>query len=111
VSLLNVALNLVLPAHPAWAMWPVAVFAFGWSLMVPVVTIMVLDLVPQRRGLASSMQACVGSLANGLVAGVVAPLVMHSALGLAVASTLMLGIGAVAWLWVKRRVAGLGLAV
>jgi len=111
VSLLNVALNLVLPAHPAWAMWPVAFYAFGWSLMVPVVTIMVLDLVPQRRGLASSMQACVGSLANGLVAGVIAPLVMHSAIGLAVASTLMLSIGAVAWLWVKRRVAGLALGV
>jgi len=71
----------------------------------------VLDLVPQRRGLASSMQACVGSLANGLVAGVIAPLVMHSAIGLAVASALMLSIGAVAWLWVKRRVAGLALAV
>jgi DHA1 family bicyclomycin/chloramphenicol resistance-like MFS transporter len=31
---------------------------------VPVVTIMVLDLVPERRGLASSLQAVVASVAN-----------------------------------------------
>ncbi len=39
--------------------------AFGWALMVPVVTLMVLDLAPDRRGMASSLQACIGSLANG----------------------------------------------
>ena len=58
---------------------PIALYAFGWAMMVPVVTLMVLDLVPERRGMASSLQAFVGSTANGLVAGVVAPLVMHSA--------------------------------
>ncbi len=107
VSLLNVALNLFLPPHAAWALIPIAVFAFGWSLMVPVVTLMVLDLAPERRGMASSVQASVGSLANALVAGVIAPLVMHSTLALALAltSTAMLGIGIVAWLWVKPRLA------
>ncbi|HET7864747.1 MAG TPA: hypothetical protein VFL86_10120 [Burkholderiaceae bacterium] len=43
-------LNLVLAAHPAGAMWPVALYACGWSLMVPVVAIMVADLRPQGRG-------------------------------------------------------------
>ncbi|WP_425257741.1 multidrug effflux MFS transporter [Rubrivivax sp. RP6-9] len=105
VSLLNVALNLFLPPHAGWALIPIAVFAFGWSLMVPVVTLMVLDLAPERRGMASSVQASVGSLANALVAGVIAPLVMHSTLALALASTAMLGIGVVAWLWVKPRLA------
>lgn len=41
----------------------------------------------------------------------IAPLVMHSAIGLAVASNLMLGIGAVARWWARRRVADFGLAV
>ena len=62
-------------------------------MMVPVVTLMVLDLVPERRGMASSLQAFVGSTANGLVAGVVAPLVMHSALALAATSLAMMSIG------------------
>lgn len=105
VSLGNVALNLLFPAQAWWAMLPIALFAFGWALMVPVVTLMVLDLAPDRRGMASSLQACVGSVANGFVAGAIAPLVMHSAVGLAVASLLMMGIGLVAWIWVKPHVA------
>jgi len=72
--------------------------------MVPVVTLMVLDLVPERRGMASSFQACIGSLANGLVAGVIAPFVMHSPVWLATASLLMMGVGLLAWIWVKPRV-------
>ena len=35
------------------------------------------------------------------VAGVVAPLVMHSTLALALTSLAMLGVGVVAWVWVK----------
>ncbi len=103
VSLLNLALNLAFEPHPAWALLPVAVFAFGWALMVPVVTLMVLDLAPDRRGMASSLQACVGSAANGVVAGVVAPLVMHSSVALALASLLLLSVGLVAWVWVRHR--------
>jgi DHA1 family bicyclomycin/chloramphenicol resistance-like MFS transporter len=105
VSVLNVALNYFFQAQAWWAMWPVAIFAFGWSLMVPVVTLMVLDLVPERRGMASSVQSCIGSLANALVAGALAPLVMHSTLLLAVASLGLMGVGIVAWVWVKPRLA------
>jgi DHA1 family bicyclomycin/chloramphenicol resistance-like MFS transporter len=98
-SLVNVVANSLFTAHAAWALWPLAVFAFGWALMVPVVTLLVLDLHPERRGMASSLQAVIGSTANGIVAGVVAPLVMHSTLALALTSMLMLGIGLVAWVW------------
>jgi len=103
VSVLNIAGNALFAPHPAWSMLPVAGFAFGWALMVPVVTLMVLDQVPERRGMASSMQACIGAVANGLVAGVIAPLVMHSTLALALASAAMLTVGIGAWVWVKPR--------
>jgi DHA1 family bicyclomycin/chloramphenicol resistance-like MFS transporter len=96
-AVINAAANLVFAPHAAWALLPVAVFAFGWALMVPVVTLMVLDLAPTRRGMASSLQAFVGSAANGIVAGVIAPLVMQSTVALAAASLLMLGVGAIAW--------------
>jgi DHA1 family bicyclomycin/chloramphenicol resistance-like MFS transporter len=39
-----------------------------------------------------------------MVAGVIAPLVMHSTVALAVSSLLMMSIGVVAWIWVKPRV-------
>lgn len=104
VSIVNLVLNLLFVPHAWWALFPIAIFAFGWALMVPVVTLMVLDLVPERRGMASSLQAFIGSTANGFVAGVIAPLVMHSTQWLAVASLLMMSIGIVAWIWVKPRV-------
>ncbi|MCB1973835.1 MAG: multidrug effflux MFS transporter [Burkholderiaceae bacterium] len=103
MSLLNVAANLLLPPHVAWSMLPIAIFAFGWALMVPVVTLLVLDLYPERRGMASSLQAFVGSTANGMVAGVVVPLIMHSTLLLAIASLLMMGIGLLAWIYLHHR--------
>ncbi|MCP5271803.1 MAG: multidrug effflux MFS transporter [Burkholderiaceae bacterium] len=103
VSLVNVALNAFFEPRAWWALPPIAIFAFGWSLMVPVVTLMVLDQVPERRGMASSMQACIGAVANGVVAGVVAPLVMHSTLALALTSLTMMGVGVLAWIWVKPR--------
>lgn len=102
-SLVNVVANALFTPHAGWALWPLAVFAFGWALMVPVVTLLVLDLHPERRGMASSLQAVIGSTANGIVAGMIAPLVMHSTLALAGTSILMLGVGLVAWVWLHRR--------
>ncbi len=102
IGVINAVANAIWPAHVAWALWPIAIFAFGWSLMVPVVTLLVLDLHPSRRGMASSLQMFVSSTANGLVAGVVAPLVMHSTLGLATASLGMMCVGLVAWVLMRR---------
>jgi DHA1 family bicyclomycin/chloramphenicol resistance-like MFS transporter len=103
VSTLNVVANFLLVPKAAWALLPIAVFAFGWALMVPVVTLLVLDLYPERRGMASSLQAFIGSTANGIVAGGIAPLVMHSTKALAVASLLMMCVGLIAWAWLHRR--------
>ena len=103
VSVLNVAANVLFDAHVSWALLPIAVFAFGWAVMVPVVTLLVLDLYPERRGMASSMQSFVASTANGIVAGVLAPLVMHSTIALALASLGMMCIGLFAWLYLHRR--------
>lgn len=103
VSVINLIANLLFTAHVSWALFPIALFAFGWALMVPVVTLLVLDLYPERRGMASSLQAFIGSTANGIVAGVLAPLVMHSTIGLASASLLLLCIGLVAWAYLHHR--------
>jgi DHA1 family bicyclomycin/chloramphenicol resistance-like MFS transporter len=103
VCVANVALNLGPTPGPVLAILPVAIYAFGWSMMTPVVTLLLLDLVPDRRGMASSVQSSLGSAVNGVVAGVLAPLVMHSPLALAVASLLLGLAGLAGWSWVKRR--------
>jgi DHA1 family bicyclomycin/chloramphenicol resistance-like MFS transporter len=101
VSVVNVVLNLVFEPNAWWAMWPIALYAFGWSICAPAVTLMVLDLVPERRGMASSLQSGVGSFANAIVAGALTPLVMHSTVALAVASALLMAVGLAAWWWVR----------
>jgi DHA1 family bicyclomycin/chloramphenicol resistance-like MFS transporter len=111
IALLNVLANGLFKANMYWAMLPVAIFAFGWAMMVPVITLLVLDLHPDRRGMASSLQAFIGSSANGLVAGLIAPLVMHSTLALAVASLAMLCVGLLSWLWLHRRWPEIGRAI
>jgi DHA1 family bicyclomycin/chloramphenicol resistance-like MFS transporter len=108
IGLMNLAANIVFKAHVAWALWPIGIFAFGWAMMVPVVTLLVLDLHPERRGMASSLQMFVGSSANGLVAGLVSPLVMHSTAALAAASLLMMCIGLFAWLYIRHRWPAIG---
>jgi DHA1 family bicyclomycin/chloramphenicol resistance-like MFS transporter len=103
IAVVNLIANLLFRAHVSWALLPLGIFSFGWALMVPVVTLLVLDLHPERRGMASSLQMFVGSTANGLVAGVISPLVMHSTVALATASLLMLCIGLLAWIYIRHQ--------
>ena len=103
IALVNLGANWLFKAHAAWALFPIAIFAFGWAMMVPVITLLVLDLHPERRGMASSLQAFVGASANGVVAGVIAPLVMHSAVSLALSSLAMMCVGLLAWVYLHRR--------
>ena len=108
IAVLNLGANWLFKAHVAWAIFPIAIFAFGWALMVPVVTLLVLDLHPERRGMASSLQAFIGASANGLVAGILAPLVMHSTVLLAASSLAMMCVGLVAWVYLHRRWPAIG---
>ena len=108
IAIVNLIANLLFKAHVSWALFPLGIFSFGWALMVPVVTLLVLDLHPDRRGMASSLQMFVGSTDNGIVAGVISPLVMHSTVGLATASLLMLSLGLVAWTYIRHRWPAIG---
>ena len=101
-ALVNLSLNLATTPPAIVAMLPLAAYSLGWALMAPVITLMVLDAAPERRGMASSLQYCIGSVANGLVAGVLVPLVMHSRVALAVSAVGLLCVGLGAWRWLQR---------
>lgn len=111
IGVVNLIANLLFTAHVSWALWPLGIFAFGWAMMVPVVTLLILDLHPDRRGMASSLQMFIASGSNGIVAGLIAPWVMHSTVGLATASLCMMGIGLVAWIFLRRHWPAIGVDV
>jgi DHA1 family bicyclomycin/chloramphenicol resistance-like MFS transporter len=111
IGVVNLAANILFKADVRWSLFPIAIFSFGWALMVPVVTLLVLDLHPERRGMASSLQAFIAATANGLVAGVIAPLVMHSTVALAAASLAMMSLGLVSWIYLHHRWPDIGRTV
>lgn len=84
----HVAVNLCFAPRVPWAVLPLAIYTFGFSLGAPAITIQSLDLFPNRRGLASSLQGFVHivifALLSSLVAGWVYGSGLKHAVGLAV---------------------------
>jgi len=97
IAAANVLWHMFFPPTPVSVIGPVCLIAFGWSLLMPCITLMVLDLFPKRLGLASSLQAFFAGLSNAATAGIVAPAAMGSVEGLAAASAMLGFIGLVSW--------------
>jgi DHA1 family bicyclomycin/chloramphenicol resistance-like MFS transporter len=78
----------VLAEHPAvpWAVLPMTLNAIGIALVFPILTLTILDLYPQQRGAASSMQAFVGLSFNSILAGAIAPWAARGAVRMSVVS-------------------------
>ena len=107
----NLGANVFFTAHVAWAFWPLAVYCVGWALVNPALTLLLLDLHPERRGMAASLQIFIGSMSSAITAGVLAPLVMQSTLALALMSAAILAVSLSAWLLAHRQWPAIGRAV
>ena len=79
----NLALAAFAPARVAIHVAPLFVFMIGSSIVMPSVTVMLLDLFPAMRGLASSLQGFIQFTLSGIIAGTVAPILDRSLVGLA----------------------------
>lgn len=97
-ALANLVICLVAPPHVALNIAPIFVFMIGSAMATPSLMVMLLDLFPSMRGLTSSLQGFVQFALGGLVAGLVAPILDRSLLGLAAG---MAAFSLAAWtLWV-----------
>jgi DHA1 family bicyclomycin/chloramphenicol resistance-like MFS transporter len=65
----------------------------------PILTLAILDMYPQMRGTASSMQAFVGLLSNALIAGLLSPLLSDDPMHLALGATAFSAVAWVMWRW------------
>jgi DHA1 family bicyclomycin/chloramphenicol resistance-like MFS transporter len=72
-------------------------YTSGMALAMPSLTLMVLDLFPQNRGLASSLQQFTHSFLMALTAGFVSPWLSGLALTLALGMAGLLALGWCAW--------------
>ena len=79
----NLAYTWQFAATVPWAVLPIFAYTFGLALVLPPMTIMTLDLYPQMRGVAASLQNFVQMLIFALVAAFVAPMLFESAFLLA----------------------------
>jgi DHA1 family bicyclomycin/chloramphenicol resistance-like MFS transporter len=88
----------VLPPALRWTIAPIFFYAFGMSLAAPGLTLTVLDLFPDIRGVVASMQAFTSVVLAAMVTALLAPALQHSLLYLAIGQ-LVLGVaGLVLWL-------------
>jgi len=62
---------------------PVMIYTIGSSLIMPSVTLLMLDLFPTMLGMTSSLQGFVHFSLAAVVAGTVAPFLVHSLAALA----------------------------
>jgi DHA1 family bicyclomycin/chloramphenicol resistance-like MFS transporter len=92
---------LLVPARVPWSVLPLALAGFGINLVSPALNLLVLDLFPQQRGMASSLQAFIMLAFNALLAGVLAPMLADQATHLALASAAVYALGLVAWRWYR----------
>ncbi len=100
---INLGVSALLPPSLPWSLLFAPVYTCGMALAMPALSLMALELFPQRRGLASSCQGFLQMGANALVAGLLAPLIWATPLGLALgAATLTLAGGAMFLLWWRR---------
>ncbi len=85
------------PALP-WAMLPIMVFAIGFAMAMPSITLTTLDLFPTRRGMAASLQGFVSGMVNTLTAGLISPALSPDTRWLALGMAAMIAAGAICWL-------------
>ena len=101
-GVLNLAYNHWLTASIPFAIVPVMLYAFGMSLALPGMTMSTLDIFPQMRGLAASLQNFVQMLVFALVSGFIAPLLFDSAFKLALGQASAVVLAAFFW-WLGSR--------
>ena len=87
-----------------YAVLPIALTSFGVAIAFPLLTIASMDLFPDRRGGASSLQMFLSLIVNASVAGLLSPLLQHSARHLAIGAALLTLIGMTLYLFARSAI-------
>jgi DHA1 family bicyclomycin/chloramphenicol resistance-like MFS transporter len=92
----------VAPGVP-WHVLPIMLYTMGSSVVMPTASLLMIDLFPTTRGLASSLQGCFHFALAAINAGSIAPLLAHSLKALALGMAVFTAASLVLWLTYRRR--------
>ena len=96
-TLINLVVSSTLPPGLPWTVLPIGLIGMGVSLAFPTLTLLMLDRFPAVRGAAASVQAALTLSFSAVVSGVVAPLVSHGTLPLALTAASLSFSGFILW--------------
>jgi DHA1 family bicyclomycin/chloramphenicol resistance-like MFS transporter len=104
VSAVGALLGIAIALTPAgemlpWGVLGISLVAFGNGLAFPNIQLLMLDLVPTRRGAVVSAGSFVTLVFNAVSAAVLAPYAGRSVLGFAVAAAVCVVLGWACWRW------------
>ncbi len=107
VSTAGALLGVVIALTPVgevlpWAVAGVALVAFGNGLAYPNIQLLMLDLVPTRRGAVMSASSFITLVFNAVSSAVLAPYAGRSVLGFAVTAAVCVVLGWGCWRWHQR---------
>lgn len=96
-GLFNTLYHALYPAQLPWTVAPLFFFTVGMSMVMPGVTLMVLDLFPEIRGIVASCQSFTMTMLAAVVAGALSPLLSHSMFLLAAGQLSFVLVGFLSW--------------
>ena len=100
---LNLAVAIALPEpRVPWSVVPIGLHAIGIGINFPTLTLLLLDRFPQHRGAVSSLQAFISLVISAVIAGVLSPVLSHSARALALGALVSTVVGYGAWRAYRR---------
>jgi len=99
----NAAVVSFVPPSVPWHVLPILLYTIGSSLMMPSVTLLLLDLFPTMRGLGSSLQGFVQFAFSGVVSAIIAPWLAPSLVALMAGMLAFSVASACAWLVYRAR--------
>ena len=93
----NVVYDLTYPPALPWTVLPIMLYTIGMAMVAPSLTLLLLDLFPDNRGLSASLQAAQQSFFSGLAAGLLSPYLSGTGLGLSLGMATLLASGYACW--------------
>jgi DHA1 family bicyclomycin/chloramphenicol resistance-like MFS transporter len=82
---------------------PLVLYVLGLALMMPAITVLALDCLPNHRGTAASMQGFLQMVTNAGVVSLAIPLLNASWLNFVIGQILFLLLAVLLWFWLSRK--------